>query len=163
MEGVSSSCEAVAMDSEDPLFIMYTSGTTGVPTGIIHTQAGYLLYAAMTHKVSIQRLICDLERKARQHNTTERQANTPPLAQDSYFSKKKLAALGGTQTHDCQNLPKTVIFQEKLAASGGTQTHDCQLARRCSYQLSYQGSSAGWARITYTMQSNQSITNQINR
>ena len=56
MEGVTSSCEAVAMDSEDPLFIMYTSGTTGDPTGIIHTQAGYLLYAAMTHKVSIQKL-----------------------------------------------------------------------------------------------------------
>ena len=56
MEGVASSCETVAMDSEDPLFIMYTSGTTGVPTGIIHTQAGYLLYAAMTHKVNILRL-----------------------------------------------------------------------------------------------------------
>ena len=41
------------MDSEDPLFIMYTSGTTGDPAGIIHSQAGYLLYAAMTHKVAI--------------------------------------------------------------------------------------------------------------
>ena len=60
IEGVASSCEAVAMDSEDPLFIMYTSGTTGDPTGIIHTQAGYLLYAAMTHKVSIGRFICVL-------------------------------------------------------------------------------------------------------
>ena len=51
MQEVSSTCEPVAMDSEDPLFIMYTSGTTGAPTGIIHTQAGYLLHAAMTHKV----------------------------------------------------------------------------------------------------------------
>ena len=50
-------------------------------------------------------------------------------------------------------------------ASGGIRTHDRPLARRRSYQLSYRGSSAGWARITYTIQSNQStssITNQIN-
>ena len=53
MKEVPSHCEVVAMDSEDPLFIMYTSGTTGDPAGIIHSQAGYLLYAAMTHKVGI--------------------------------------------------------------------------------------------------------------
>ena len=51
MEEVADCCEPVLMESEDPLFIMYTSGTTGEPTGIVHTQAGYLLYAAMTHKV----------------------------------------------------------------------------------------------------------------
>ena len=39
------------MDSEDGLFIMYTSGTTNKPKAILHTQAGYLLYAAATHKV----------------------------------------------------------------------------------------------------------------
>ena len=44
-------CEPVSMDSEDDLFIMYTSGTTGDPTGVVHTQAGYLLTAALTHKV----------------------------------------------------------------------------------------------------------------
>ena len=48
---MSSFCKPEEMESEDPLFIMYTSGTTGKPTGIVHTQAGYLLYAAMTHKV----------------------------------------------------------------------------------------------------------------
>ena len=60
--------------------------------------------------------------------------------------------------------PRQLFFKEKTA-SGGIRTHDRPLARRSSYQLSYRGSSAGWARITYTIQSNQStssITNQIN-
>ncbi|KAM4883394.1 LOW QUALITY PROTEIN: acetyl-coenzyme A synthetase 2-like, mitochondrial [Sylvia borin] len=39
-----------SMDSEDMLFMLYTSGSTGKPKGIVHTQAGYLLYAALTHK-----------------------------------------------------------------------------------------------------------------
>jgi acetyl-CoA synthetase len=45
-----SSCEPELMDSEDPLFILYTSGSTGKPKGVLHTTAGYLLQAAMTHK-----------------------------------------------------------------------------------------------------------------
>ena len=49
----STECEPVPMDSEDELFIMYTSGTTGKPIGVIHTQAGYLLNAAITHKVHV--------------------------------------------------------------------------------------------------------------
>ena len=43
-------CPAVPVDSEDILFLLYTSGSTGKPKGIAHTSAGYLLYAAMTHK-----------------------------------------------------------------------------------------------------------------
>jgi len=43
-------CPAVPMDSEDPLFLLYTSGSTGKPKGILHTTAGYLLYAKMTHE-----------------------------------------------------------------------------------------------------------------
>lgn len=50
MESASATCLPEEMDSEDPLFILYTSGTTGKPKGILHTTAGYLLYAAITHK-----------------------------------------------------------------------------------------------------------------
>jgi acetyl-CoA synthetase len=47
---VSPHCEPEIMDSEDPLFILYTSGSTGKPKGVLHTSAGYLLGAAMTHR-----------------------------------------------------------------------------------------------------------------
>src|SRR5579883_793739 len=45
---VNAHCPAEKMDSEAPLFILYTSGSTGKPKGILHTTAGYLLYAKMT-------------------------------------------------------------------------------------------------------------------
>lgn len=44
-------CAPESMGSEDMLFLLYTSGSTGTPKGLVHTQAGYLLYAALTHKV----------------------------------------------------------------------------------------------------------------
>ncbi|MFO7784240.1 MAG: acetate--CoA ligase [Desulfatiglandales bacterium] len=40
------------MDAEDPLFILYTSGSTGKPKGVVHTHGGYLLYAAMTNRLT---------------------------------------------------------------------------------------------------------------
>jgi acetyl-CoA synthetase len=46
-----STCGAAWMDSEDPLFILYTSGSTGKPKGVLHTTGGYLVYAAMTHRL----------------------------------------------------------------------------------------------------------------
>lgn len=52
MTKADSTCPPESMDSEDVLFMLYTSGSTGKPKGIVHTQAGYLLYAALTHKVT---------------------------------------------------------------------------------------------------------------
>jgi len=40
------------MNAEDPLFVLYTSGSTGQPKGVVHTSGGYLAYAAMTHQIT---------------------------------------------------------------------------------------------------------------
>ena len=47
----SNECEPVEQNSEDPLFILYTSGSTGKPKGVLHTSAGYLLHASLSHKI----------------------------------------------------------------------------------------------------------------
>ncbi len=49
-EGVSTECAPEEMNAEDPLFILYTSGSTGMPKGVVHSTGGYLVYASMTHE-----------------------------------------------------------------------------------------------------------------
>jgi acetyl-CoA synthetase len=46
----SAKCPTEVMDAEDPLYILYTSGTTGKPKGLVHTHGGYSVYISTTHK-----------------------------------------------------------------------------------------------------------------
>ena len=50
MADASDDCPCEEIDAEDPLFVLYTSGSTGQPKGVMHTSGGYMVYTATTHK-----------------------------------------------------------------------------------------------------------------
>ena len=50
VHAASAECQVEVMNAEDPLFILYTSGSTGKPKGMVHSCAGYMIYAAYTFK-----------------------------------------------------------------------------------------------------------------
>ena len=122
-----------------------------------HTTGPCFLNISISHTTSHACTVC-----LHQHQIHDHKQWSPPTCQWSctqhqisnyrYMnnqSKRCMLRKARQQQHKqkgkATQLARKLFFKEKLAASGGTPTHDHQLAKRCSYQLRYRGSSPGWA------------------
>ena len=76
----------------------------------------------------------------------------------THVNEQSLQERGNAKQHNTTR-PKQSFFKEKLATSGG---HDHQLSRQCSYQLSYRGSSAGWAKSCIQIRKHHNLKQHLN-
>jgi acetyl-CoA synthetase len=119
----SATCEPEAMDAEDLLFLLYTSGTTGHPKGIMHSTGGYLTQAAFTHRV-----VFDLDPD---HDVYWCAADIGWVTGHSYIVYGPLANRATSVLYEgTPNYPREDRFWEIVASYGVTQLYTAPTAIR---------------------------------